>query len=368
MASIHSYTTKAGERRYAVRWRDTAGRSHFKTVPGPKKNAHKVKAQIEGRLALGPLYDEPPELLGDFLAGWLHRYGRRVRPSTLKRRREALRALVALGEEQSDPFGLAAMRLDRITTAAVEDAISVVGERAPRQAQIALATIKLALKNARDRGQTVEPGLFTIAAPKGEEREPIFLTWKQVLELASWMPEQISRIVPVAALTGAREGELFALRADDVDFTDETLLVVATGSNRRGQTKTRASKRTIDLAPLAAQLLREQLLARSHTSGGLVFPAPEGGIWGRDNFTTRVVRPAVRRAAEKHRGGHGLSGAADAVRRPDVSRSSPYLRLADDRRRERGRRRPGGHDQVDRRAARAYRRRRSRAAPVRPPI
>jgi integrase len=307
MASIRTYTTKSGERRYAVRWRDSAGRSHFKKVPGPKKNALKVKAQIESRLALGPLYDEPPELFGDFLVGWLERYKQRVRPSTLKRRREALRALVALDESHADPFGLAAMRLDRITTAAMEDAISVIGERAPRQAQLALGTVKLALKNARERGQAVDPGLLTIAAPEGDEREPIFLTWTQVLELASWMPEQISRIVPVAALTGAREGELFALRADDIDFADETLLVVTTGSNRRGQTKTRAAKRTIDLPPLAAQLLREQLLARWHTSGGLVFPAPEGGIWNKDNFTARVFRPAVSAAALKHRREHGLA-------------------------------------------------------------
>jgi integrase len=306
MASIRTYTTKSGERRYAVRWRDSAGQSHFKRVPGPKKNAQKVKAQIEGRLALGPLHEEPPELFGDFLIGWLDRYKQRVRPSTLKRRREALRALVALEEAHSDPFGLAAMRLDRIPTAAMEDAISVIGERAPRQAQLALETVKLALRNARERGQSVDPGLFLIAPPEGDEREPIFLTWNGVLELASWLPEQISRIVPVAALTGAREGELFALREDDVDLADETLLVVTTGSNRRGRTKTRGSKRTIDLPPLAAQFLREQLLARWHTSGRLVFPAPEGGVWNKDNFTARVFRPAVARAAEKHRREHGV--------------------------------------------------------------
>jgi integrase len=307
MASIHVYSTKAGEKRYVVRWRDSAGRAHWKTVRGPKKNAQKVKAQIEARLSLGPLHDEPPEILADFLAGWLDRYKQRVRPSTLKRRREALRALVAIEDGQVDPFGLAAMRLDRITTALLEDAIAVIAERAPRQAQLALATIKLALKNARGRGQVIEPGLLTITAPESEEREPIFLSWKQVLELASWMPEQISRIAPVAALTGAREGELFALRASDVDFDDEAVLVVATGSNRRGQTKTRGSKRTIDLPPLATQLLREQLLARWHTSSQLVFPAPEGGVWNKDNFTARVFRPAVQRAAKKYRREHHLT-------------------------------------------------------------
>jgi integrase len=113
-------------------------------------------------------------------------------------------------------------------------------------------------------------------------------------------------LVVAEPLTGAREGELFALKADDVDFPDDTLLVVTTGSNRRGQTKTRGSKRTIDLPPLAAQLLREQQLARWHTASRLVFPAPEGGIWNKDNFTARVFRPAVGRAAEKYRREHQL--------------------------------------------------------------
>jgi integrase len=43
-----------------------------------------------------------------------------------------------------------------------------------------------------------------------------------------------------------------------------------------------------------------------HTSGGLVFPGPEGGIWNKDNFTARIFRPAVGKAAEKHRREHGL--------------------------------------------------------------
>ncbi|MBA2475870.1 MAG: site-specific integrase [Actinobacteria bacterium] len=123
----------------------------------------------------------------------------------------------------------------------------------------------------------------------------------------SWMPEQISRIGTVAALTGAREGELFALREGDLDFDDETLLVVTTGGNPRGRTKTRGSKRTIDLAPLATQFLREQLMARWHTQGRLVFPAPEGGLWNKDNFTARVIRPAVQRAIAKYRRDHGLT-------------------------------------------------------------
>lgn len=78
----------------------------------------------------------------------------------------------------------------------------MIGEGAPRQAQLALATLKLALKNARERGQTFDGGLLSIAALESEEREPVFLAWPQVLELVSWMPEQVSRIATVAALYG----------------------------------------------------------------------------------------------------------------------------------------------------------------------
>jgi hypothetical protein len=41
-------------------------------------------------------------------------------------------------------------------------------------------------------------------------------------------------------------------------------------------------------SPLAAQLLREQQLARWHTASRLVFLVPESGIWNKGNFTARV--------------------------------------------------------------------------------
>jgi Phage integrase family len=181
------------------------------------------------------------------------------------------------------------------------------------------------------------------------------------------LPVQISRIVPVAARTGAREGELFALRAGDVDLADETLLVVSTGSNRRGRTKTRGSKRTIDLPPLAAQLLREQLLARWHTSSQLVFPAPEGGVWNKDNFTARVFRPAVQKVADRYRRQHRVASDEltpfDGLTFHDLRHTCASLRGSEPRGCG-----PGGHHQVDRRAARTHRRRRPCAPPLRPSV
>jgi integrase len=314
MASVHRNRTKTG---WIVRWRDASKKPHWKTVPGPKANALKVARDIEQRQALGPLYEAPAETLGGFLAAWLERYKQRVRESTYLRRVDALRALGVL----SEPAGvrgsslrkgrpgadrkavlhagsLSASYLQNLTTAEVEDAVSTLAAKAPRQAQIALASLKLALRDAENRGQRFDQRVFNIHAPRYEEREPRFLTWEQVQSLASRMPESVKRIVPVAALTGLRQGELFSLKEDDLDLDAGTLRV------RGGKTK--AARRTVDLSAMAAALLREQLLARRHTADRLVFPAPQGGRLAPGNFMARFFRPAVKQAGLEPFPFHGL--------------------------------------------------------------
>jgi integrase len=283
-ATVVPYVTKSGERRWAVRWRDASGRQRWKAVPGRKRNAEKVAQDISQRLALGPLYEAEPETLGVFLAAWLDRYKQRVRASTYRRRVEALRSLGVL----TDTGPLSGEYLQRLTVAALEDAVAAVAARAPRQAQIGLATLKMALRNARERGQRVDERLLAIEPPRYDERRPRFLSWPEVERLQSWMPEYVCRIVPVAALTGAALGELFSLTERDLDLEAATMRI------RVG--KTAARTRTIDLPATAVTLLREQLLARKHTEGGLIFPAPKGGRWTKDNFGERVFRPATRRA------------------------------------------------------------------------
>jgi len=158
-----------------------------------------------------------------------------------------------------------------------------------------LALLKQILKSARERGQTVDGAVFEIRPPKHEERDPRFLTWAEVEELGSWCSE--GRLVVFAALSGMREVELFALRAESVDL--EGGAVVVDSSAYKGlasRTKTRSGRRRVYLSSVAKQTLREQLLARRPSPVDVVFPSPSGRIWQKDNFMARVFRPAVRRA------------------------------------------------------------------------
>lgn len=96
-------------------------------------------------------------------------------------------------------------------------------------------------------------------------------------------------------MSGLRQGELFALRERAVDLVGRLLLVEA--GARDGEivpTKTAAGRRQVRLSDEALRVLRQQLLARSPSELGLVFPTPNGSVWRKDNFMSRVFRPAVR--------------------------------------------------------------------------
>jgi integrase len=284
VASIRRYRTATGDARFEVRWRDARRRDRCKTFK-LRADAKRFLVEVERRQQLGPLYDAEAERFGDFLDGWLARYEQRVRESTYERGVQALRLLRPL----------TGFYVEQIAARDVDDLIAGVAQKAPRQAQIALALGKQVFQSARERGQKVDEAIFRIRPPALAEREPRYLSWSEVEELASQCVEE--RLVVFAALSGLREGELFALRDMNVDPECASVLVEEGAfKGRATKTKTRSGRRRVHLSRVARQALREQLMARKPNPSGLVFPSPRGLMWRKDNFMSRVFRPAARRA------------------------------------------------------------------------
>jgi integrase len=269
MAIFVKRRTRKGERRVMARVHGIGART-FTTMADAKLWA----GEMERRKRLGELYEAPPESFGDFLDAYLERKKLSWRESTTKDREQLATYLKPLR----------ASTLKDLDRAVVEDLIGSVASHAPRRAQKALDLIKAVLKDARARKQRIDQSIFDIPSPRYESRPLRFLTWKQVEELASWMPEHVKRIVLVAALTGMRQGELFALKDEDLHLDEGYLNVV------RGKTKN--AERKVTLADEAVTILREQLLLRPHTS--LVFPNMRGGSLNKDNFMYRYFQPARR--------------------------------------------------------------------------
>lgn len=303
MASIRTRRRSDGSKSFQVRADGIPTRTFDR-----KDDARRYAVEVERRRLLGSFYEAPPEAFGAFLDAYIDRKeASGSRPSTVKTLREVAAYLGPLRPRA----------IPELRRADVEDLVALVACRAPRRAQMALALVKAVLSAAQARGQTIDEAIDSIERPRHDEREPRFLTIEQLYELSGWMPEYIRRIVLVAGLTGMREGELLALRDDQLELDDGRLWI------RHG--KTRSSRRRVWLTAEVVSLLREQLLARPHARLGsssstrasrgvgepavtgtaphptrdpvrpgshFVFPAPEGGGWDRNRFMSRVFRDA----------------------------------------------------------------------------
>jgi len=296
MAHVRRRGTAAGPR-FDVCWREY-GRDRSRTFTF-RKDADRFRVEIERRVQLGALYEAPPITLSAAHESWKERWRIDKAASTVQRKAEAWPHVQALES----------MPLAALTPALLEDTIATAARVAPRQAQLALGTVKQVLRDAIKRGQRIDPALLEVKAPRHEERDPVFLSADEVKRLSMWCLQ--SRLITFAALSGLRLGEVLALRDTDIDLADGCIVVArAARKGVEGRTKTKKRRRVYLCAP-ALQALREQLVARRPNAQGFVFPSPRSdSVWNSDNFRADVFAKAVQRAAAK----------AKPARRADLER------------------------------------------------
>ena len=325
MASIRPYRTAKGDRRYEVRYRSSEGGERSRSFSA-HRDALAFKLDVERKRQAGSLYVAAPMRFSEAALEWLERFecgaaGRvRPRPKTLASTRESLRRLAPLSH----------LSIDRVRRPLVEDLVAQLAAATPRRAEMSLALLKRILRNAEERGQPVDPGVYRVRIAPPDEREPVLLSWSDVDELRSWMPEYVARIAQVAVLSLCRQGELLGLRDRDVNFDEGAISVTGQGGpSGRTPTKTRAGRRTVDIGPLALRLLREQQLARN----------PERSRSSLPDTSRRSIR-----ATQLHGTRVQAGGASGRLSGAHVPRPPTYRRLTDDRGRvpRQGDRRPDG--------------------------
>jgi integrase len=143
--------------------------------------------------------------------------------------------------------------------------------------------------------------------PRPAKSAPVYFTDD---ELARLWPELAYRPVMLAVCktavgTGARIGELAALRWDDVDLLNREVRIRRTFVEGIGETSPKSGEgRTIDLTPPAAAVL-EAWFAESG-GDGLVFAREEPGRHTTSGYVLQsVVYPALARAGIAREGEHG---------------------------------------------------------------
>ncbi len=171
--------------------------------------------------------------------------------------------------------------------------------------------LQKALDQAVSDGLVPRNAAKGIRLPQGKKKEirPLYPDEARAL-LEAARGDRLETLYVLAVSTGLREGELLALRWEDVDLEGAVLRVSQTltrdgGKVSVGPPKTKNSRRTVGLTDGAVESLRGHLarqlegmerMGSLYRPGGLVFANEVGGIVNPSNLRNRSLKALLKRA------------------------------------------------------------------------
>jgi integrase len=284
------------------------------TARGPKRRYVSAKTKTEAQIQLrkelarldeGLTFDAENLSLGEYLDRWLEDSMRgSIRKSTYDRYEGAVRVHIkpALGRLKLNKLAPAHLqsfyrnRLDAGCAPASVNKLHVVLHKALSQA----VEWRMLPRNAAEAVRAPRP------APK--EMQPLSTEeTRRFLEAARG--DRLEALYVLAVTTGMRQGEILALKWQDVDLENATLGVRRTlgrsgGRLLLGEPKTKKSRRTIHLTEAAVRALREHLsrqmeeiqwLGDLYKDDGLVFTSEVGTLINPSNLRRRSFARLLKR-------------------------------------------------------------------------
>lgn len=294
MAPPKKYTTKNGEVRYEVRYRNLDNRSTRQRGFRTLTDANNWARDNATRLATGTHIPASAQrkLAGPFVETYINRTAS-IRPTTAASRTSTARTWV-LPAWANRPVG----RIDQegvqawveelhqqgVSAATIEKAVGVL------RGSLALAVKSKAL--------SLNP-VVEIELPEQVRRDNAYLTAEQVAHLVSRAGRQ-ALLVSFLASTGLRFGEAAALRVQDLDLDAGRVRIRASVTEVNGKLVEGPPKngkaRSVPLAHFLRAPLASSIQGRS--SDSLVFRAARGGPLRANTWRSRDFATAVRAAQE----------------------------------------------------------------------
>jgi integrase len=235
--------------------------------------------------------------LGQFLDRWLNTIKQSVAPATHGRYETTVK-------HQIKPY-VGGVRLSRIEPVHVEQLYVTLKDKggSPRSIQLAGVTLVAALEHAvkiRLVSYNAARGIDKPLVPKAEMNVWDASQVAQFLKAAK--TDRLHAMFVLALSGGLREGELFALKWSDIDFTAGCVTVQRSLEELNGAVRLKGTKtnkgRRIDLPSFAITALQDHR-AKMLVEGNIAAPmfcAPEGGYLRKGNVYRRSFIPLVTKA------------------------------------------------------------------------
>jgi integrase len=277
-------------------------RSHL--VRGTKAEAKRALVEMQRAKVNRTLAGPTSDTVGGYLLRWLDTTkAQRVCERTLRHYRY-------LATHYIVPQ-VGAIRLQRLTADQVQEyVVAPLAERvSPRTVRMAVGLLSQAMKAARGRGVIPQNPVELCELPAGPRPEMQALAAGDVRRLlGATKASPLHALFFLAVDTGARPGELLALRWTDVDLAEGTLRIERTLFERVGvkgaerfafaPTKTPRSRRTLVLSPESVAVLRAHRVAQARRLVAgleLIFTTEQGTPYQQSNVR-RAFKAALRAA------------------------------------------------------------------------
>lgn len=200
-------------RRWLVRWREPDGRER-KLSFAKKTQADNKRSEIENDLARGSYLDPNAgeETFGKYATGWLDRLS--VDPLT----EESMRARFALHIESARLWSTPLRAIRPSTVQAWISGLPAGGAASTKAVYFSYVRAVLNAAVADDLIRKNPCSASSVKAPKPAEKEIDPWSGERVNALHEVMPDGYKVFVTLGRGLGLRQGELFGLSPDDVDF------------------------------------------------------------------------------------------------------------------------------------------------------
>jgi integrase len=274
---------------YYAYWRDDSGKQHAKSIGPRKKEADAFLDTVQAEVHAGTYREIKQATFSEFAKLWLDTYASvNVKASTLATYTSRIDGPYATA------FG--PRKLASITTEDVQRFLAHLSKlgRSAATTRAYLVLLRELFTHAILWGYLAHNPSDGIKAPRVLHREMDFLTPGEVRALLKAAQPNDYALLATACMTGMRQGELLALKWDDVDWRSGTIRVRR--SLYRGQfvePKSARSIRTIGMSKRLSTILMDHKLAAPYSPWDLLFCSKDGTTLDQANVYHRILQPTL---------------------------------------------------------------------------
>lgn len=274
--------------RYYIRYKTPEGKWKQEAGGTRRKDAEALLRRRESEVADGSHGQQDDITFTEFSWKWLEDFASLKKPPTTS-------DYTGIVKKHLRPyFGKKLLKDIRPTDVQAYVSLKLKKGLAPRTINKTLTLLRLMFKHAIIWGYlNVDPARF-VERPREEHKEMDFLSGDEVARLLVATPPEYYALFATAVMTGARQGELLALRWSDFDPEMGAIYIRRSYSPKHGfmEPKTKKGSRAVTISPELIEILS---IHRDNTGGNpddLIFSKDGNPIAGH-NLVRDVFRPAL---------------------------------------------------------------------------